>query len=171
MIHKMYPEIHHLYGKDAPFYNSSTDIALFQKWMSSKPITGVLMKRHTEYFLSKRQNPEHAEIKERVDCWVFVEDFESTFVNCLRKFEAQGGTVNWEAPKLKHMLAYIDAPNDVAIFKGGNEIKNDNHGSCAKYFDAKTARMVEDGPEEYIYRKFGYKSCCSTELDTSVKLP
>jgi len=166
-------EIRHLLGKDEPFYNSSADIARFQEWMLTKPVSGLMMKRYTKSFLSKHQNPKHAEIKERVDCWVFVEDFESTLVNCLRKFEEQGGTVNWEAPKLKNILAHISAPKNavVAIYKRGNTKKNDNHGHCLSYFDAKTARMVEGGPEAYIYRKFGYSSCCNKELSTANKLP
>ena len=164
-------EIRHLLGKDKPFYNSSADIARFQGWMSTKQVRGGLLNRYTRSYLSKRRNPRHAEIKERIDCWVFVEDFESTLVNCLQKFEAQGGKVNWEAPKLKQILAHLKTPKAVAIVRGGQVKKNNNHGNCAKYFDAKTARMVEAGPEEYVYRKFGYSSCCSRDVDTAVKVP
>ena len=135
--------------------------------MVHEQVRGELMKRYTNKYLNKRMNPKDAEIKERVDCWVFVEDFESTLIKCLQKFEAQGGTVNWEAPILKPFLAHANTPHAAAVKVGGN---NDHHGNCEQYFDAKLARMVEKGPEATIYRKFGYSSCCSKNLAAASRI-
>ena len=167
-----FPEMASLYGLDPPYFNSSRDIATFRQWMRNKNVNGLMMERylHSYQHRQKQLPPRESEAKkvrpkkEHVDCWVFVENYESSFIDCLRRFEAQGGLVDWERPQLNAMLTSVRGG------KGGLERKR-NHDGCSTYFDTDTAQLVEQGPEKSIYSKFGYHGCCSKDVDGSIKLP
>ena len=177
--HRKLKDLEDLYGKDTPFFNSSQDVTRFQRWMRHDKVTGLMMSRYNHNYLPTQKRFQVngkkgfrvRDAREHVDCWVFVEDFESTFINCLREFEAQGGSVDWEAAKLKQIVegAVVIAENKRQNDK--NYTKNGNHGKCAAYFDAETAQMVEEGPDNLIYSKFGYSGCCSDVYNASIHPP
>jgi len=169
------------FGKDAPYFDSVRDIDAFRHtWLRHPIIKGRLARRHHKYF---GENHFQDMIKDKlhsypVDCWVYVDDFQSTLYSCLREYEIQGGHVDWTAPLLSELVKDLQKKYDrsrrlqkldgnTAIDRS-NYTKNDplhnvqenHHSDCSKYFDEETAAFIRYGEEEFIYDYFGYESCC-----------
>mmetsp|Transcript_28303 Transcript_28303/g.58803 ORF Transcript_28303/g.58803 Transcript_28303/m.58803 type:complete len:423 (+) Transcript_28303:120-1388(+) len=167
------------YGIDAPYFDSPRDIDAFRHtWLRHPIIKGRLARRHHKYF---GENHFQDMIKDKlhsypVDCWVYVDDFQSTLYSCLREYEIQGGHVNWTAPLLSNLVREIQVPNSTRGHlqneniqsNRSNYTKNDplhdirenHHSKCTKYFDKETATFIRFGDEEFIYNEFGYTGCC-----------
>jgi len=167
------------FGKDAPYFDSVRDIDAFRHtWLRHPIIKGRLARRHHKYF---GENHFQDMIKDKlhsypVDCWVYVDDFQSTLYSCLREYEIQGGHVNWTAPLLSNLVREIQVPNSTRGHlqneniqsNRSNYTKNDplhdirenHHSKCTKYFDKETATFIRFGDEEFIYNEFGYTGCC-----------
>lgn len=167
------------YGKDAPYFDSVRDIHAFRHtWLRHPIIKGRLGRRHRKYF---GQNHFQDMIKDKldfypVDCWVYVDDFQSTLYSCLREYEIQGGHVNWTAPLLSNLVREIQMPySSLGHLQSENihsnrtnytkndplhDIRENHHSKCTKYFDRETAAFIRYGDEEFIYDEFGYMGCC-----------
>lgn len=109
----------------------------------------------------------------KVDCWVYVEELASSLDACLRRFESQGGTVQWDALRVEESLMQATATND-SVFrttggKSGADMGAMHHGHCSRYFNlseaagaAAAASLERDAGA--LYRTFGYAGCCSKDL-------
>ena len=153
------------YGQDAPYFNSSADVDRFNTWLRSEDVFGILQRRMmTSYGLGR---PE-------VDCWVFVEDFHASFLDCLEMYEDQGGEVDWNSRYVADLVSTVEKKQNhdqARRFLPSKTGKNDvtgnpqhlHHASCDTYFDPSTKAMIEFGPEAGIYKMFAYQGCCKKE--------
>lgn len=91
----------HLHGTEAPpFFNATADVKMLRRWVRHGDVNGVLERR----FESSYGGPDG----NGADCFVFVELFQYTLVRCLRLYEAQGGSVDWNHPEMAPMLVKAD---------------------------------------------------------------
>ena len=170
------------HGQDAPTFDSPRDIHAFQNvWLRNSTVRGLIAWRHYKSFgVSGDRYPhrgsENMLDRYAVDCWIFVDDYESTFYSCLREYEAQGGVVNWTAPLLSKLVQGLQEKmyynkrrlQSDTILTNQTHTKNDplhspqkyHHSRCSKYYDNETASLVRFGREKFIYDHFGYESCC-----------
>ena len=67
------------YGQDPPLFNSQRDIEAFRNvWLKGSRIQGLLAKRFRKNF------GDH--FMKKVDCWVFIDDFQGSLFSCLKQF-------------------------------------------------------------------------------------
>ncbi len=170
------------YGRDPPYFDSSRDIDAFRhEWLRSSKVDGLIAWRHNrsygDYFFEEKYRDNILD-GYAVDCWVYVDDFEATFYACLREYEMQGGDVNWTLPLIsdlvkdlqlkkqnaRHLESSSDSDNRTQNrYNKNNPINNvqeNHHSKCAKYFDNETAAFIRYGKEAFIFDHFGYLSCC-----------
>ena len=154
------------YGKHPPLFDSADDIYAFQyEWLRDSKIQGLIGRRHRESYGEKS-----ALLDYPVDCWVYVDDYQATLYSCLRKYEAQGGVVNWTTPLMTELVQTLQEklyPNRRVLdahYHSKNDVNENpqqyHHAKCSKYFDNETARLVRFGSESIIYDIFGYDGCC-----------
>lgn len=157
-----------LYGVSPPYFNTTLDKKRFLAWMRDPSVVGIV---------GNRVKSSYGDIVlDRVDCWVFVEDFQQTLLGCLRMYQNQGGFVDWEAPTVAALLEKEDDEYDhdhhheMKRRKIPPANKNDplgdprssHHGKCENMFDETTAKQVEERTESFVYKFFGYEGCCKT---------
>jgi len=173
------------YGKDAPKFDSPRDISTFrQVWLKSFRIRGIIGRRHSASYgvrSLRRLNGRDHHSTYHVDCWIFLDDYDATLYDCLRQYEAQGGLVNWNAPLLstlvrglqekiysgRRRLQSINSTRIIVNYTKNdplNNIQDDHHAKCSKYYDDQTAALVTNGTEKMIYEHFGYTGCCGDRL-------
>lgn len=161
------------YGKSPPYFNTTSDKVRFQAWMKHPKVTGVVGDRVKQSYGES--------VLDSVDCWVFVEDFRRSLLNCLRLYEEQGGIVDWEAPLVEGLQQQqqqdpgkVNNVSDNGIRKASSKddltkaSKNDpigdprsgHHGKCLPMFDDEVSKQVEEQNESFIYKLFGYEACC-----------
>jgi hypothetical protein len=155
------------YGKDPPRFDSERDIHAFQtEWLRDSRVQGVIGRRHHAMYGDKSTLQNYP-----VDCWVFVDDFQSTLYSCLRQYEAQGGFVNWTTPIVMELVQSLQQklyPTRRMMLEDKRHGKNDvvenpqqyHHAKCSIFFDKETADMVRFGTDSFIYDTFGYDGCC-----------
>ena len=153
------------YGEDAPYFNSSADVVRFNTWLRSEDTFGILQRRMmTSYGLGY---PE-------VDCWVFVENFQASFLDCLKMYEHQGGGVDWNSKVVADLVSTVKKQRTDNRTRRSLLVKDDknnvtsnpqylHHASCDTYYNESTKAVVEFGPESGIYTMFGYQGCCKQE--------
>lgn len=173
------------YGKDYPKFDSPRDINAFrQVWLKSSRILGIIGKRHAASYgvrTSRGRFVRDPHSAYHVDCWIFLDDYDATLYDCLREYEAQGGLVNWNAPLLstlvrrlqdkiyttKRRLQSINSTQTISNYTKGdplNNIQEDHHAKCSKYYDNQTASLITNGREKIIYEHFGYTGCCGDRI-------
>lgn len=169
------------YGRDSPLFDSERDINAFRHvWLRDKDVLGVIAQRFADsYGVSKaimnsnKSNDEEAHDKyiklpQQVDCWVYVENFVETFYNCLKEFEEQGGYIDWDTPTSRELVKKmkekrrLNSNGEKYVKSGLTNVQSHHHSKCSTYFDDASAQLVVNGPENYIYKAFGYEGCCST---------
>mmetsp|Transcript_20409 Transcript_20409/g.23424 ORF Transcript_20409/g.23424 Transcript_20409/m.23424 type:complete len:550 (+) Transcript_20409:43-1692(+) len=118
-----------LYGIDGPYFNSTHDIERFHSWLRMPEVFGLMTERfYTSYLTIWDGDDNGGEVGEsslEVDCWVFVEDFQASLVSCLRRYEAQGGFVDWNATKLSTLVDMAD--NQTKEYSPQGFDNNDEH--------------------------------------------
>lgn len=116
----------------------------FQLWLSEA----------THGLMAARFNNSYPD--RQVDCWVRYEYFAEDANSCLRKFELQGGTVEWPNAKAalgKLSLSMIKAsPPQVGV------ADDTASRACASYYDPRSSLLV-DTQERFLFEAFGYKCC------------
>ena len=158
------------YGQDAPLFSTPADVDRFNVWLRSDDVFGALQKRMVESF---------GQGVPAVDCWVFVEYFQSSFLRCLEMYEHQGGWVDWNSKMVGDLVATVAKQSKVLPWNQSRKllgkqvrVSKDNitgnpqlwhHGPCNIYFNESTKRLVEAGPDSIIYKYFQYEGCCSKE--------
>lgn len=160
------------YGQDAPLFSTPPDVDRFNVWLRSDDVFGALQKRMVKSF---------GQGVPAVDCWVFVEYFQSSFLRCLEMYEHQGGWVDWNSKMVGDLVATVAMQSKIGILNqsharkllgtqlsvGKNNITSNpqlwHHGPCNIYFNESTKRLVEAGPDSIIYKYFQYEGCCSKE--------
>lgn len=156
------------YGKDPPKFDSARDIDAFKNiWLKDKAIKGLMSRRFIQSFGYEESPSSLEDISSVVDCWVYVDDFQASLYSCLRKYEDQGGYVNWDAPLLSKLVEQLQEKRTKRKLREHQE-KNDpignpqlsHHSKCSMYFDQDAADMVRSGPDSIIYDIFGYQHCC-----------
>lgn len=176
------------YGQDGPLFDSERDIHAFRHvWLRDKDVKGVVAQRFASQFHvptdvidkysaadnNNNDNEQHELVPKpsQVDCWVYVEDFIETFYNCLKQFENQGGYVKWDKPSLRELVMRREKKSSRRRLKtnegkykkdGLISTQSNHHSACSTYFDAESANLIENGPEKYLFKAFGYEGCCST---------
>jgi len=154
-----------LYGVSPPYFNTTLDKNRFLDWMRDPSVVGIVGDRVKASYGDT--------VLERVDCWVFVEDFQKTLLGCLRMYQNQGGFVDWEAPTVAALLEKEDNEYDNNHHKMKRrkmppakkddplgDPRSRHHGKCENMFDETTANQVEERTESFVYELFGYKRCC-----------
>ena len=154
-----------LYGVSPPYFNTTLDKNRFWDWMQDPSVVGIVGDRVTASYGDT--------VLDRVDCWVFVEDFQNTLLGCLRMYQNQGGFVDWEAPMVAALLEkeddkYDNHHHEMKQRKLPPAKKDDplgdprsrHHGKCENMFDERTANQVEERTESFVYEFFGYEGCC-----------
>lgn len=155
-----------LYGVSAPYFNTTSDKKRFLAWMKHPMVVGRVGNRVKESYGES--------FLDTVDCWVFVEDFQNSLLNCLQRYADQGGFVDWQAPTVAALLEQRSKTDEKGHHKlaanknDPRENKNDplgdprssHHGKCEDMFDAETAKQVEKITEPFVYDIFGYEGCC-----------
>ena len=141
----------HLYGSSPPYFDSITDTENFQVWASHPTVYGTV---------SKRFYQSYSETLLGVDCMVFMESFETSFLSCIHKYEEQGGFVDWNSTKLQLLQTIEDKKADIDETE---ERADGKDPSCNAYFDQGLKTLIENGPESAIYKQLGYGSCCSKD--------
>ena len=163
-----------LYGRDFPYFNTSDDKERFQKWMEHPKVSGIVGNRVRD---SYGEN-----VLDTVDCWVFVEDFSSSLLECLYQYDQQGGYVDWNASTIVALLEQQEQQQQhgqhnnntstraLSSSQKMNRIANKNdylgdprtkhHGKCDTMYDTKLANFVETNTDSFVYDLFGYEKCC-----------
>lgn len=111
----------------------------------------------------------------QVDCWVRFERFKEDTRSCLRVFELQGGSVNWQAvkdslDKSSTATAAADADADgwhPEKFVGAAAAASSS--ACEGFYDTATADLVRLD-EAFLFDAFNYK-CCDSAGATSTNEP
>lgn len=106
--------------------------------------------------------------RSRVDCWVYLESFQSDLANCLRMYETlSGNAINWEG--LIKAMELTARPTNFA-----------RHGSCEDVFSGAEPGFVRQvlKSNEALSLAFGYstRTCCGgptnrTRLSNTLPLP
>lgn len=127
-----------IYGRSPPF-GSPSDVERFRKFAQHPAVKGYL----TATFVHSYTNLTN------VDCFVRAEASPPRELRrCLEMYRLQNSNVSFSS---EHLLEVL-----------GNASRNaGNHSSCGHYFDADTARTVEDN-ERPLFEAFGWEGCCST---------
>ena len=168
------------YGQDAPLFDSERDIDSFRNvWMKryKTEIGGRFMK----YYGHKPEG-----ILEKVDCWIYLDNYKATFYSCLKEYENQGGYVNWTAPMLANLTRdvqqqYAKEDEEQRIRKLSEEthmeyvtkdsLENNqmsHHSKCSKYYDDSLADAVRNDRRNcIIFDLFGYEGCCGKRVPKS----
>jgi len=160
---KKHPDLLENIGIDSPFFNSTRDIMSFKMFLRHRKVLGRAAHHLTHSYMDKNEL--------QVDCWVFVDEFKKSFLDCLHKYEDQGGYVNWTAKLVVSLVQSVEKEEILrrALKHDKNHIsKNDpngnpqlfHHGTCISYYDDETASLIENGPDNIIYDTFGYLGCC-----------
>ena len=108
-------------------------------------------------FIHHRFENIYGKDKPEIDCWVFVEDLQSSLLKCLKMYENQGGYVDWNAAAVKQL---VNGYNDVASHSKNSIAGNPqgyHHAPCSTYFDDTLSHEMENGPEKNIYQMFEQK--------------
>ena len=100
-------------------------------------------------------------------------------VECLQRYEQQGGYINWTKPEAVDLLTAAKAKEEekqnsrsyMTENKAVRESKNNplgdprlsHHSSCSRYFsnNNKLYSKMESGPEAFLFQHFGYQGCCN----------
>ncbi len=166
------------YGKDGPLYISNEDVHRFrEKWLNSTDVRGLIARSFHKSFETSNQTFSSSmyEKPKQVDCWVYVEIFNHSFLSCLLQYERQGGYIDWKNKKMIELVQKVkQEENDLAsnrrLVIGRDEEDNPlrnlhahrrHHGSCRDYYKSNSKHMIEYGPEQFIYSMFGYGGCCN----------
>ena len=167
-----------MYGQDGPLFSTAADIDRFNVWLRTDEVFGTLQKRMVKSF---------GQGVPAVDCWVFVEHFQTSFLHCLEMYERQGGWVDWNSKMVVDLAATVAKQSNGGQLNHSHARKlldkqyrvNKNnitgnpqlghHAPCNVYFNESTKKMVETGPESVIYRYFHYQSCCSKDYRWSTE--
>ena len=149
------------YGHDSPTFDSKEDIQRFQKlWLPDPNIAGIIDSRYRQSYgdpdiIERANGTSTYGMREAVDCWVFVDDYDATLYTCLREYEIQGGQVDWDAPLLSKLIKNLQEANAQKEFGTYQHDPADNqqlshHSKCPTYYDAATADIVQSGRESYV---------------------
>ncbi|CAH1799065.1 unnamed protein product [Owenia fusiformis] len=135
-----------VYGKIPPF-NNTDDLERLTMWLQDNK------KIYTNRLIYKYFKTTHWKTDlslKNVDCWVHTEMLIYDLVNCLKRYEKQGGNVKWENfHKIKKLKA-----------------NPSNHSQCKNYFDDERTALVMDSNKD-MAKIFGYENCC-TESNTTL---
>ena len=139
------------YGQDAPLFNSPSDVERFrEEWYVKNQ--GIIANHFNKTYLRQKI------VKPPVHCWVYHENFEATLLSCLQQFEDRGGFVQWNTSSL---IAVVYSLRQREMnYKEVNAKKQERFQQCHNYFDDKTAAIVENGQDSFLYGMFGYDGCC-----------
>jgi len=111
----------------------------FQRWVNTTP---PFIRQFHMYF-------EETLKKDRVNCWVRLEDLQGTFRQCLRKFENfTGRKVNWT--------------NFDVMLGTAERLHNSTHDHCSQYYTPELRGHVEKR-DSSLFSFFGYKDCCKPQ--------
>jgi len=161
-------KLSNFYGQDAPFFNTSKDIERFHRWMYHPLVHGRVGQRVKKIYSTTNRDDNI----DGVDCYVYVEQFQSSLIDCLQKFEAQGGYIDWSTPLIASMLDKVNNNDDKGrriVKKSKNDALGNpqvfHHAPCTTYFhNASFVQELQNGDEKFIFDNFGYKGCCSKEF-------
>jgi hypothetical protein len=147
-----------------PHFNSTEDVERFEVWLSHPGVQGLFENRFYRSYDKSMGG---------VDCLVFMEDLHASFLTCIEKYESQGGFVNWTSPELEY-LKQVSEEEEQSKIEGWLSLpwaeRHTRHQSkCNSFFDEDLKFLIENGPEESIYERFGNPKCCSKKhFDNSV---
>jgi hypothetical protein len=105
-------EAEELYGTSPPYFNTTNDIQRFYKWMNHSLVIGEIGRRVNVSYGSNNDDSNDDDddddsnsdsIVNNVDCWVVVENFQQTLLDCLVKYENQGGYVDWTSETVSQL--------------------------------------------------------------------
>ena len=162
-------------GRWTQEYSScSQNVSHFRAWLSGRPTGTRLYSGRAMFADAAGAFYEEHGAAPNVDCWTDVADFANTLRRCLRMFEAQGGAVDWAAPKLVEALEAAPVPmtRRLQVRAPGprNMSKNSPPSSqrarlpCHAYYDDATAGRVTVG-NAVLYAAFGWQGCCQPSTD------
>ena len=108
------------YGESPPYFNTSSDLQRFQAWMTHPSVVGAIGRRVNENYGTTTpiinsdndnddDNNNNENIVNNVDCWVFVENFQQTLLECLERYENQGGYVDWTSDAVSQLKQEVMA--------------------------------------------------------------
>lgn len=134
-----------LYAKQS----SATHAGMFEAW--SRMARGTLGLRFNYTY----------PVRSAVDCWVRMESLEADARTCLRMYEEHaGGRVDWSGFNVTQARLGASLP--------GAGSRADTHGPCSKYYNAREMdAMLQSSDDGFLYRAFGYKTCCGGSEEDS----
>ncbi|CAH1780234.1 unnamed protein product [Owenia fusiformis] len=129
-----------VYGKTPP-YNNTDDLDRLTLWLQDNK---KIYSKRLIYKYFKTTNWETDLTLKSADCWVHTEMLIYDPMNCLKRYEKQGGYVKWENfRKIKTRRA-----------------NPSNHSQCKDYFDEKRKALVMNSNKD-MAEIFGYETCCT----------
>ena len=144
------------HGKDRPRFDSARDVAAFRKWLRAPKISGVVAARFRDSYQDKNAAM-------FVDCWVRTEDLAATLLDCLRRFERQGGAIRWS--RLQDFVRSAAPSRRLYESKNVNFSSDQldprllHHAPCDTYY-ARPDKTYVERHESFIFQTFGYEKCC-----------
>ena len=144
------------HGKDRPRFDSARDVAAFRKWLRAPKISGVVAARFRDSYQDKNDAM-------FVDCWVRTEDLAATLLDCLRRFERQGGAIRWS--RLQDFVRSAAPSRRLYESKNVNFSSDQldprllHHAPCDTYY-ARPDKTYVERHESFIFQTFGYEKCC-----------
>ncbi|CAH1802499.1 unnamed protein product, partial [Owenia fusiformis] len=133
-----------VYGNTPP-YNNKDDLQRFTMWLqdNKKIYTNRLVHKYFNNNIWKT-DPTLG----NADCWIHTEMLIYDLVNCLKRYEEQGGKVKWEK---FHKIKVNENPS--------------THSNCEDYFgDGRKALVMNSNKD--MAKLFGYETCCTENNKT-----
>ncbi|CAH1782463.1 unnamed protein product [Owenia fusiformis] len=136
-----------VYGVTPP-YNNKEDLDRLTMWLQDNK--NMYTNRLTYKYFKTAKWKTDMNLRS-ADCWIHTEMLIYDLVNCLKRYEKQGGNVKWE--NFRKIKTKIENPS--------------NHSQCGDYFDDERTALVMDSNMK-MAKIFRYESCC---VESNTTLP